>query len=120
MFGKETERLLDKYPPSDSQFFSFVLVATVVLFTFGIYNSGAAKRYEMEGVITKIAWGCTSRRHIPTITYKDVNGKVKVFCSDSVVLTPKDINVGDYMVKKKGSYTAMVNGREVQFAYEDK
>jgi len=120
MFGKETERLLDKYPPSNSQIFSYMFVAGVLFFSFGAYNSGSAKRYEMEGVITKITWGCTGRRHIPTITYKDVNGKVKVFCSDSVVLIPKDIKVGDYMVKKEGSYTAMVNGREVQFAYEDK
>ncbi|PWQ92240.1 hypothetical protein [Leucothrix pacifica] len=117
MFGKETERLLTKHPLSGFQLFSFLLVSAVVFFTFGVYNSGSAKRYEMEGVITKITWGCTNRYHKPTITYKDVNGKVKVLCDDSVVLTRKDIKVGDYIVKKKGAYTATVNGREVRFTY---
>ena len=116
MLGDETKRLLDKHPPSGSQIFSFLLVFGFVFFTFGAYNSGSAKRYEMDGVITKITWGCTSRYHIPTITYKDVNGKEIVLCYDSIALTHKDIKVGDHIVKKKGSYTAMVNGREVKFA----
>ena len=117
MFGDETKRLLDKHPPSNRQFFSFAFVTAIVFFTFAVYSSGSAKRYEMDGVITKITWGCTSRYHIPTITYKDINGKEIVLCYDSIALTRKDIKVGDHIVKKKGSYTAMVNGREVKFAH---
>lgn len=116
MLGKETERLLDKHPPSGPQLFSFLLVSAVVFFSFGAYNNGSPKRYEMEGVITKITWGCRNR-YIPTITYENVNGKVKVFCHGLVALTPKDIKVGDYIVKKKGSYMATINGREVRFTY---
>ena len=116
---KQITTYLNKESPDkntrDQIFGAFFLMA-IAGFVFSFYDGGSAKKYAMEGEITKITWSCTNR-DIPTLTFRDTKGEIKSVCYDSIVLTRKDIKIGDYIVKKKGSYTAMVNGKEVQFAY---
>jgi hypothetical protein len=94
---------------------AFLTIALIFFLVFVPYDLGTAKRLQIDGRVKNITWDCTGRDQ-PNITVTDQDKGIKILCHHTIILTRKDIKVGDYIVKKKGSITAMINEEKIQFA----
>lgn len=98
-----------------TEIIGMVLLVVSVGLTATFFDARYAKNLEFEGEIVSIVWR-TSNHGLPEIIIKEKNNNDKKLSHFTISLKPKDINVGDYIVKKKGSMYSSINGKSVKFS----
>ncbi len=95
-------------------FFGFMVVFTSV---YRSNDSLSARNMEVEGVVKSIVW--RTRNHgDPRIIVKDLNGEEKILSHYTIVLKPKELKVGDYIVKIKGDVYCTINNQFFRFSWK--
>ncbi len=98
---------------------NFIFFALILIFISlnRSNDSLVARNMEAKGEVTSIVWK-TQNHGIPRIIVKGLNGKEKILSHYTIVLKPKDLKVGDNIVKIKGDVYCTINNQFFRFSWK--